>query len=61
MNTMNELFSIKEINHFVNLAFLYLSKTNFGVCHALWTKVKKVMAKFPKIQMVFVNVDHVRT
>jgi thiol-disulfide isomerase/thioredoxin len=62
LNAMNELFSIEEIEHFVNnhhLAFLYISKTNCGVCHALLPKIKEVMAEFPKIQMAFVNADDV--
>lgn len=62
MNAINELFSIEEIEQFVSnhhLAFLYISKTNCGVCHALLPKVKKVMAEFPKIQMAFVNADDV--
>jgi thiol-disulfide isomerase/thioredoxin len=62
LNAKNELFSIEEIEHFVNhhhLAFLYISKTNCSVCHALLPKVEKVMAEFPKIRMALVNVDDV--
>ncbi len=62
MSAKNELFSIEEIEHFVNnhhLAFLYISKTHCGVCHVLLPKVQKIMEKFPKIQMAFVNVDNV--
>lgn len=62
MSAKNELFSIEEIEHFVNnhhLAFLYISKTHCSVCHALLPKVQKIMEKFPKIQMAFVNVDNV--
>jgi thiol-disulfide isomerase/thioredoxin len=62
LNAKNELFSIEEIEHFVNshhLAFLYISKTNCSVCHALLPKVEKVMAEFPKIQTALVNVDDV--
>jgi thiol-disulfide isomerase/thioredoxin len=59
---MNELFSIEEIDHFVKnhyLAFLYISKPNCSVCHALLPQIKEVMADFPKIQLAFINVDHV--
>jgi thiol-disulfide isomerase/thioredoxin len=62
LSAKNELFSIEEIEHFVNnhhLAFLYISKTHCSVCHALLPKVQKIMEKFPKIQMAFVNVDNV--
>ncbi|MBA2871121.1 thiol-disulfide isomerase/thioredoxin [Anoxybacillus calidus] len=62
MSTKNELFSIEEVEQFVNnhrLAFLYISKTNCSVCHALLPKVKEVMAEFPKIQIAFITVDNV--
>jgi thiol-disulfide isomerase/thioredoxin len=62
LSTKNELFSIEEVEQFVNnhrLAFLYISKTNCSVCHALLPKVKEVMAEFPKIQMAFITVDNV--
>jgi thiol-disulfide isomerase/thioredoxin len=62
LNTNNKLFSIEDVEHFINshhLAFLYISKTNCSVCHALLPKVKEVMAEFPKIQMAFVNVDDI--
>jgi len=62
LSAKNELFSIEEIEHFVNnhhLAFLYISKTNCSVCHALLPKVQKIMEEFPKIQKAFVNVDNV--
>jgi thiol-disulfide isomerase/thioredoxin len=62
LSTKNELFSIEEVEQFVNnhrLAFLYISKTNCSVCHALLPKVKEVMAEFPKIQIAFITVDNV--
>nr|WP_132949580.1 thioredoxin family protein [Thermolongibacillus altinsuensis] len=62
MSVMNELFSIEEVDNFVNhhhLAFLYISQTNCGVCHALLPKIKEVMSDFPKIQLAFINADHV--
>ncbi|WP_306465158.1 thioredoxin family protein [Thermaerobacillus caldiproteolyticus] len=59
---MNELFSIEEVDDFVSnhhLAFLYISRTNCSVCHALLPKIKEVMGDFPKIQLSLVNADHV--
>jgi thioredoxin-like negative regulator of GroEL len=29
------------------------------VCHALLPKIKEIMVDFPKIQLAFVNVDHI--
>jgi thiol-disulfide isomerase/thioredoxin len=62
LREMNELFSIEEIDHFINshhFAFLYISKTNCSVCHALLPKVKEVMADFPNIHLAFINTDHI--
>lgn len=62
METNTELFSIEEVEQFKSnhhLAFLYISKTNCSVCHALLPKVQEVMDHFPKIQMAFINVDDV--
>ncbi|MBE3570529.1 MAG: thioredoxin family protein [Bacillales bacterium] len=62
MNVMKELFSIKEVDDFVNhhhLAFLYISRNNCSVCHDLLPKIKNVMADFPNIQLALINADHV--
>jgi thioredoxin-like negative regulator of GroEL len=62
LSVINELFSIEEVEQFVNnhhLAFIYISKTNCSVCHALLPKIKEIMDDFPRIQLAFVNVDHV--
>jgi thiol-disulfide isomerase/thioredoxin len=59
---MKELFSIQEVDDFVNhhpFAFLYISGTDCSVCHALLPKIKEVMADFPKIHFALVNADHV--
>lgn len=62
VNVMKELFSIKEVDDFVNhhhLAFLYISRNNCSVCHDLLPKIKNVMADFPNIQLALINADHV--
>jgi len=62
LQTNHDLFSIEDVEQFINshhLAFLYISKTNCSVCHALLPKVEKVLAEFPKIQMGFINVDDI--
>jgi thiol-disulfide isomerase/thioredoxin len=63
MREMKELFSIDEIDQFINshhFAFLYISKTNCSVCHALLPIIKEVMADFPTIQLGFINADQVQ-
>ncbi|MED1438200.1 thioredoxin family protein [Aeribacillus composti] len=62
MQTNHDLFSIEDVEQFINshlLAFLYISKTNCSVCHALLPKVEKVLAEFPKIQMGLINADDI--
>jgi len=62
LNVMKELFSINEVDEFVNhhhLAFLYISRNNCSVCHDLLPKIQNVMADFPDIQLALVNADHV--
>lgn len=54
--------SIEEINQFITnhpFAFLYISKTNCSVCHALLPKVKEIIENYPKIQSAYINIDDI--
>ena len=62
MRTYMELTSLTEVDQLLKsntLSFLYLSKTNCSVCHALLPKVQGVMEKFPDVSFGHVNVDRV--
>lgn len=62
MKDMRELHSIEEVNRFVEnhrLSFIYISRTNCSVCHALLPKVREMLADFPEIQMSHINADEV--
>ncbi|WP_261133706.1 thioredoxin family protein [Bacillus sp. Marseille-Q3570] len=59
---MKDLHSIEEVDNFIEvnrLSFIYISRTNCGVCHALLPKVQEMLTQFPEIRLAHVNVDDV--
>lgn len=62
MNTFPQASSINEIREFINknpLAFVYISRENCGVCHAVQPQVQEMLAEFPMIKPIQVNADKV--
>jgi thioredoxin-like negative regulator of GroEL len=62
MREFTELTSISQADTFIaenQLAFLYISRNNCSVCHALLPQVKKLMDKFPDIQLGHIVADNV--
>lgn len=62
MREFEELTSLHDIDAFLKehqLAFLYISRTNCSVCHALLPQVKQLMTAYPEIQLGHINADHV--
>ncbi|MCM3740525.1 thioredoxin family protein [Oceanobacillus luteolus] len=62
MNDFQELETIDEINTFIedhSLAFLYISRDNCSVCHALLPKVQELMKSYPKIKLGHLHADKV--
>ncbi|WP_010676502.1 thioredoxin family protein [Bacillus timonensis] len=62
MRDFEELTSLDAVKAFIeqhSLSFIYISRTNCSVCHALLPQVKEVMIDFPEIQLGFVNADDV--
>ncbi|WP_077619310.1 thioredoxin family protein [Bacillus sinesaloumensis] len=62
MREFLELTSVDTVKHFIEehpLSFLFISRTNCSVCHALLPQVKDVMEDFPTIQLGYINADHV--
>lgn len=54
--------SIEEIRTFIAsnpLTFLYISRADCGVCHAVKPQVQKMLEEFPEIQPVQVSADDV--
>ncbi|MDV2686071.1 thioredoxin family protein [Alkalihalophilus lindianensis] len=57
---MTELTAIDQVDPFIEenkFSFIYVSRTNCSVCHALLPQVKEVLSQFPNIQLGFVNAD----
>lgn len=59
---MIELTSLTLVEEFIKdhqLSFLYVSRTNCGVCHALLPQLKSLLEEFPFIQLGYINADDV--
>lgn len=57
---MTQLTSMEQVEKFIKnnlFSFLYISRTNCGICHALLPQVKEVLESFPKIQLGYINAD----
>lgn len=58
---MTELTSLDNVKQFIannQLSFLYISRTDCGVCHALLPQVEELLKNFPKIKLGHINADH---
>lgn len=59
---MIELSTLDEINSFIErnpLTFLYFSRMNCGVCHALLPRVEEMLKNYPRIAFGYIKVDKV--
>ncbi|PAV30528.1 thiol reductase thioredoxin [Virgibacillus profundi] len=56
LKDMNTVESFIQENH---LAFLYISRTDCSVCHALLPQVQELMMKYPKIKLGHINAEDV--
>lgn len=62
MREFTELTNISEVDAFIaenQLAFLFISRHNCSVCHALLPQVQKLMEKFPDIELGHAAADDV--
>lgn len=62
MREIEELTSLDMVENFIhkhNLSFLYISRPNCSVCHALLPQVLELMDQFPSIQLGHINADTV--
>jgi thioredoxin-like negative regulator of GroEL len=58
---MTQLTTMEQVEEFLRnnlFSFLYISRTHCGVCHALLPQVKEVLKSYPKIQLGYINADH---
>jgi|UPI0008388A09 thiol-disulfide isomerase/thioredoxin len=61
-NNFQQATSIEEIRHFIadnKLAFVYISRTNCGVCHAVQPQVQEMLEEFPAIKTIQANADDI--
>lgn len=59
---MDTLTSINSVENFIvdhQFSFLYVSRTNCGVCHVILPQVKNLLKEFPLIQLGHINADDV--
>jgi thioredoxin-like negative regulator of GroEL len=62
MKEIQELTSLEMVDRFISehqLSFIYISKTNCSVCHALLPQVRELLNQFPLIQLGHINADDV--
>ncbi|MFC5449901.1 thioredoxin family protein [Paenibacillus aestuarii] len=62
MKEMYELISMDEIETFLDkneLSFLYISRPECSVCHALLPKLQNLLLKYPNIQLGHINADQI--
>lgn len=59
---MTNLTSLSAAEDFIKVhrfSFIYVSRTNCSVCHALLPQVKRMLEEFPQIQLGHINADEV--
>ncbi|WP_216829716.1 thioredoxin family protein [Alkalihalobacterium elongatum] len=59
---MIEITSLDMVEEFIKenqFSFIYISRTNCGVCHALLPQVKELLQEFPLIELCYINADHI--
>ncbi|MED4016020.1 thioredoxin family protein [Sutcliffiella cohnii] len=59
---MLTLTSIEMAQEFIEqhpLSFVYVSRTNCSVCHALLPQIEELLKEFPKIELGFISADDV--
>lgn len=62
MREIEELTSLDMVENFTHkhsLSFLYISRPDCSVCHALLPQVLELMDQFPRIQLGHINADTV--
>lgn len=63
MKNYTQLTSIEMVREFTRdnrLSFLYISRDNCSVCHAVWPKVQELLSDYPQIQVGKVDAHEVK-
>src|SRR5699024_11319647 len=59
---MTDLTSLSEADDFIEknqFSFIYVSRTNCGVCHALLPQVEEMLKEYPHTHLGHINADEV--
>ena len=62
MNTFSQAATMDQVLRFIDenfLAFVYISRENCGVCHAVQPQVQEILKEFPTIKPIQVSADDV--
>lgn len=62
MNTFSQASSIEEVLQVIKentLVFVYISRENCGVCHAVQPRVQEMLKEFPSIKPIQVSADDI--
>lgn len=62
MKEIYELTTLREIEDFLKnhkLSFLYISKPDCGICHALLPKLKELLSQYPLIRFGHIDASKV--
>lgn len=60
MSTFQQAQSIAEVRQFIvdnELAFVYISRIDCGVCHAVRPQVERILENYPRIQTIQADAD----
>lgn len=60
MNTFTQATSMDQVIQFINensLAFVYISREDCGICHAIQPQVQEILKEFPSIKPIQVSAD----
>ena len=62
MNDFQQAVSIEEVREFIrenHLAFVYISREDCSVCHAVLPQVQEILEDYPSIQAIQANADQI--
>lgn len=63
MKEIHELTSLNEIEAFIvenKLSFIYISRPECTVCHAVLPKLRELLTHYPHIQLGLINANQVK-
>lgn len=62
MTAFKQATSIEEVRRFIEekqLAFVYISREDCSVCHAVRPQVQEILKAYPRIQSIQADADHI--